>query len=159
MRDECILQGAIQYSGEYPDKLWRNGPCDCPCHGHMQQVAQQVEDDGRQIFEILFWHSASFLNHEQNDYISFTELLFDCRQWNEELLEEACASLAEEMSLSPSAPGGMVTYRRTLTISLFYKFFLTVQHKLALNLQMEVFFFFFVQICRQSSVWQIPKQK
>ncbi|ROL53594.1 Xanthine dehydrogenase/oxidase [Anabarilius grahami] len=59
------------------------------------------------------------------------------RQWNEELLEEACTSLAEEMSLSPSAPGGMVTYRRTLTISLFYKFFLTVQHKLALNLQIE----------------------
>uniref|UniRef100_A0A671R9Z6 Xanthine dehydrogenase/oxidase-like n=1 Tax=Sinocyclocheilus anshuiensis TaxID=1608454 RepID=A0A671R9Z6_9TELE len=49
------------------------------------------------------------------------------RQWNEELLEQACTSLAEEMSLSPSAPGGMVTYRRTLTISLFYKFFLTVQ--------------------------------
>uniref|UniRef100_A0A672MMD3 xanthine dehydrogenase n=1 Tax=Sinocyclocheilus grahami TaxID=75366 RepID=A0A672MMD3_SINGR len=49
------------------------------------------------------------------------------RQWNEELLEEACTSLVEEMSLSPSAPGGMVTYRRTLTISLFYKFFLNVQ--------------------------------
>uniref|UniRef100_A0A8C2DYI8 Xanthine dehydrogenase n=1 Tax=Cyprinus carpio TaxID=7962 RepID=A0A8C2DYI8_CYPCA len=61
------------------------------------------------------------------------------RQWNEELLEQACTSLAEEMSLSPSAPGGMVTYRRTLTISLFYKFFLTVQHKLALDLRMEVF--------------------
>ncbi|KAI2654484.1 Aldehyde oxidase 1 [Labeo rohita] len=59
------------------------------------------------------------------------------RQWNEELLEEACTSLAEEMILSPSAPGGMVTYRRTLTISFFYKFFLTVQHKLALDLQME----------------------
>uniref|UniRef100_A0A8C2HBN1 Xanthine dehydrogenase/oxidase n=1 Tax=Cyprinus carpio TaxID=7962 RepID=A0A8C2HBN1_CYPCA len=59
------------------------------------------------------------------------------RQWNEELLEQACTSLAEEMSLSPSAPGGMVTYRRTLTISLFYKFFLTVQHKLALDLRME----------------------
>uniref|UniRef100_A0A8C2DWI3 xanthine dehydrogenase n=1 Tax=Cyprinus carpio TaxID=7962 RepID=A0A8C2DWI3_CYPCA len=71
--------------------------------------------------------------------ISFTQSLFDCRQWNEELLEQACTSLAEEMSLSPSAPGGMVTYRRTLTISLFYKFFLTVQHKLALDLRMEVF--------------------
>uniref|UniRef100_A0A8C2DY70 Xanthine dehydrogenase n=1 Tax=Cyprinus carpio TaxID=7962 RepID=A0A8C2DY70_CYPCA len=71
--------------------------------------------------------------------ISFTQSLFDCRQWNEELLEQACTSLAEEMSLSPSAPGGMVTYRRTLTISLFYKFFLTVQHKLALDLRMELF--------------------
>uniref|UniRef100_A0A671Q7S7 Xanthine dehydrogenase/oxidase n=1 Tax=Sinocyclocheilus anshuiensis TaxID=1608454 RepID=A0A671Q7S7_9TELE len=59
------------------------------------------------------------------------------RQWNEELLEEACTSLVEEMSLSPSAPGGMVTYRRTLTISLFYKFFLNVQHKLSLDLRKE----------------------
>uniref|UniRef100_A0A8C2A4F2 Xanthine dehydrogenase/oxidase n=1 Tax=Cyprinus carpio TaxID=7962 RepID=A0A8C2A4F2_CYPCA len=57
------------------------------------------------------------------------------RQWNEELLEQACTSLAEEMSLSPSAPGGMVTYRRTLTISLFYKFFLTVQHKLGVTVE------------------------
>jgi len=76
-----------------------------------------------------------------------TASVFDCRQWNEELLEEACTSLAEEMSLSPSAPGGMVTYRRTLTISLFYKFFLTVQHKLALNLQMEVCLFVCLFFC------------
>ncbi|KAA0711294.1 Xanthine dehydrogenase/oxidase [Triplophysa tibetana] len=59
------------------------------------------------------------------------------RQWNDELLQDACTILADEMSLSPSAPGGMVTYRRTLTISLFYKFFLTVQQKLALDLQKE----------------------
>uniref|UniRef100_A0A3B5M2R5 Xanthine dehydrogenase n=1 Tax=Xiphophorus couchianus TaxID=32473 RepID=A0A3B5M2R5_9TELE len=42
-----------------------------------------------------------------------------------ELLQEACSSLAEEMSLDPSAPGGMVRYRQTLTLSLFYKFYLT----------------------------------
>lgn len=53
------------------------------------------------------------------------------RQWGEDLMEEACSQLAEEMSLSPSAPGGMVAYRRTLTISLFFKFYLTVQRKLA----------------------------
>uniref|UniRef100_A0A8C1N6W6 Xanthine dehydrogenase n=1 Tax=Cyprinus carpio TaxID=7962 RepID=A0A8C1N6W6_CYPCA len=76
------------------------------------------------------------------------------RQWNEELLEEACTSLAEEMSLSPSAPGGMVTYRRTLTISLFYKFFLNVQHKLSLDLLKEVFniVFFLFQLDSPSSV-------
>lgn len=34
------------------------------------------------------------------------------------------------MTLDPSAPGGMVTYRRTLTLSLFYKFYLTVLQKL-----------------------------
>uniref|UniRef100_A0A673ZL85 Xanthine dehydrogenase n=1 Tax=Salmo trutta TaxID=8032 RepID=A0A673ZL85_SALTR len=53
------------------------------------------------------------------------------KQWGEELLQDACSSLAEEMTLHPSAPGGMVTYRRTLTLSLFYKFYLTVQQKLA----------------------------
>ncbi|XP_053170512.1 xanthine dehydrogenase/oxidase [Scomber japonicus] len=52
------------------------------------------------------------------------------RRWGEELLEEVCTSLAEEMTLDPSVPGGMVTYRRTLTLSLFYKFYLTVLQKL-----------------------------
>ncbi|KAM9836215.1 xanthine dehydrogenase/oxidase [Aulostomus maculatus] len=52
------------------------------------------------------------------------------RSWGEELLQEVCTSLAEEMTLDPSAPGGMVTYRRTLTLSLFYKFYLMVLLKL-----------------------------
>uniref|UniRef100_A0A3P9KBT9 Xanthine dehydrogenase/oxidase n=1 Tax=Oryzias latipes TaxID=8090 RepID=A0A3P9KBT9_ORYLA len=55
------------------------------------------------------------------------------RKWGEELLQEACSSLAEEMNLDPSAPGGMVTYRRTLTLSLFYKFYLRVLQKLHLQ--------------------------
>ncbi|KAK1171408.1 xanthine dehydrogenase/oxidase isoform X1 [Acipenser oxyrinchus oxyrinchus] len=56
------------------------------------------------------------------------------REWNEELLQEACCLLAEEMNLSPSAPGGMVVYRRTLTLSFFFKFYLTVQQKLVKDL-------------------------
>ncbi|XP_061540250.1 xanthine dehydrogenase/oxidase isoform X1 [Phycodurus eques] len=52
------------------------------------------------------------------------------RCWGEKLLEEACSSLAEELTLDPSVPGGMVIYRRTLTLSLFYKFYLTVLQKL-----------------------------
>ncbi|XP_041638284.1 xanthine dehydrogenase/oxidase-like [Cheilinus undulatus] len=55
------------------------------------------------------------------------------RHWGEELLQDACSSLAEEMTLDPSVPGGMVTYRRTLTLSLFYKFYLTVLQKLHLQ--------------------------
>lgn len=58
-------------------------------------------------------------------------LILSSRHWREELLEVACSSLAEEMTVDPSAPGGMVTYRRTLSLSLFYKFYLTVQQKLA----------------------------
>ncbi|KAG7267344.1 hypothetical protein CRUP_021563 [Coryphaenoides rupestris] len=51
--------------------------------------------------------------------------------WGEGVLGGACSSLLSEMTVDPSAPGGMVTYRRTLTLSLFYKFYLTVQQKLA----------------------------
>lgn len=41
-----------------------------------------------------------------------------------------CAGLAEELSLSPDAPGGMIEFRRTLTLSFFFKFYLTVLKKL-----------------------------
>ncbi|KAM5253336.1 xanthine dehydrogenase/oxidase-like isoform 2-T2 [Hipposideros larvatus] len=50
--------------------------------------------------------------------------------WNETLLQEVCAGLAEELQLSPDAPGGMVEFRRTLTLSFFFKFYLTVLQKL-----------------------------
>uniref|UniRef100_H0WGC0 Xanthine dehydrogenase/oxidase n=1 Tax=Otolemur garnettii TaxID=30611 RepID=H0WGC0_OTOGA len=50
--------------------------------------------------------------------------------WGEELLQEVCAGLAEELHLSPDAPGGMVDFRRTLTLSFFFKFYLTVLKKL-----------------------------
>lgn len=41
-----------------------------------------------------------------------------------------CAGLAEELHLPPDAPGGMVDYRRTLSLSFFFKFYLTVLLKL-----------------------------
>lgn len=50
--------------------------------------------------------------------------------WNEKLLQEVCAGLAEELQLPPDAPGGMVEFRRTLTLSFFFKFYLTVLQKL-----------------------------
>uniref|UniRef100_A0A6J0V358 Xanthine dehydrogenase/oxidase n=1 Tax=Pogona vitticeps TaxID=103695 RepID=A0A6J0V358_9SAUR len=52
------------------------------------------------------------------------------REWKENLLQEACRVLADEMNLSPSAPGGMVDFRRTLVLSFFFKFYLTVLQKL-----------------------------
>ncbi|KAM4627022.1 aldehyde oxidase 1-like [Discoglossus pictus] len=45
------------------------------------------------------------------------------RQWDEEMLSEACRLVLDEVTLPPSAPGGMVEYRRTLTISFLFKFF------------------------------------
>ncbi|XP_053917784.1 xanthine dehydrogenase/oxidase isoform X2 [Cuculus canorus] len=55
------------------------------------------------------------------------------RDWNEKLLQDACCLLAGEMDLPPSAPGGMVDFRRTLTLSFFFKFYLTVLQKLTKN--------------------------
>ncbi|XP_071457326.1 xanthine dehydrogenase/oxidase [Marmota flaviventris] len=50
--------------------------------------------------------------------------------WNEELLQDVCAGLAEELHLAPDAPGGMVEFRCTLSLSFFFKFYLTVLQKL-----------------------------
>nr|XP_030713872.1 xanthine dehydrogenase/oxidase isoform X1 [Globicephala melas] len=50
--------------------------------------------------------------------------------WNEKLLQDVCAGLVEELPLSPDAPGGMIEFRRTLTLSFFFKFYLTVLQKL-----------------------------
>jgi hypothetical protein len=38
------------------------------------------------------------------------------RQWNEEMLEEAYSALMEDLPLHPSAPGGMIQYRRSLSL-------------------------------------------
>ncbi|XP_075719550.1 xanthine dehydrogenase/oxidase [Rhinoderma darwinii] len=56
------------------------------------------------------------------------------REWSDHLLQDACRLLAKEMSLSPGAPGGMVEFRQTLTLSFFFKFYLTVFKKLEKDL-------------------------
>ncbi|XP_063788991.1 aldehyde oxidase-like [Pseudophryne corroboree] len=48
------------------------------------------------------------------------------RHWEEDMLSEACRLILDEVSLPPSAPGGMVEYKRTLTISFLFKFYLEV---------------------------------
>ncbi|XP_059170561.1 xanthine dehydrogenase/oxidase-like [Physella acuta] len=48
------------------------------------------------------------------------------RAWDESILETAKEKLPGDLKLSPGAPGGMVAYRRTLTISFFQKFYLAV---------------------------------
>ncbi|XP_044524995.1 aldehyde oxidase 3-like [Gracilinanus agilis] len=52
------------------------------------------------------------------------------RAWNEELLDEACRQVLDEVTIPGSASGGMVEYRRTLMISFFFKFYLEVLQKL-----------------------------
>ncbi|XP_068101229.1 aldehyde oxidase-like [Hyperolius riggenbachi] len=52
------------------------------------------------------------------------------KHWNEDMLGEACKLILDDISLPHSAPGGMVEYKRTLTISFFFKFYLEVQRAL-----------------------------
>ncbi|XP_021947177.1 xanthine dehydrogenase/oxidase [Folsomia candida] len=52
------------------------------------------------------------------------------RQWNQHIVQEAAKTLIEDLPLDPSAPGGMIEFRRSLTLSFFFKFYMIVQEKL-----------------------------
>ncbi|GAB0191707.1 aldehyde oxidase 2-like [Grus japonensis] len=51
-------------------------------------------------------------------------------QWNDQMLNEACRLVLEEIFLPPSAVGGKVEYRRTLLVSFIFRFYLEVLHGL-----------------------------
>uniref|UniRef100_A0A8D0UCD7 FAD-binding PCMH-type domain-containing protein n=1 Tax=Sus scrofa TaxID=9823 RepID=A0A8D0UCD7_PIG len=46
------------------------------------------------------------------------------RQWDDQMLSDACRLVLDEIYIPPAAKGGMVEYRRTLIISLLFKFYL-----------------------------------
>ncbi|XP_055967737.1 aldehyde oxidase 4-like [Sorex fumeus] len=52
------------------------------------------------------------------------------KQWNDQMLSEACRLVLDEIYIPPAAEGGMVEYRRALIISLFFKFYLKVRQGL-----------------------------
>ncbi|XP_024144651.1 aldehyde oxidase 6 [Oryzias melastigma] len=52
------------------------------------------------------------------------------RPWSEETFSRSYDVLLEEVALPPSAPGGKVEFRRSLTLSLLFKFYLEVLHTL-----------------------------
>ncbi|CAL4058678.1 unnamed protein product, partial [Meganyctiphanes norvegica] len=53
------------------------------------------------------------------------------KYWDTSLLELASETLLEDLPLPPSVPGGMVEYRRALTLSFFFKFYLSVRGHLS----------------------------
>jgi len=58
--------------------------------------------------------------------------LFDAafRKWEDDLIPLATQLLADELPLAPGTPGGMEAYRCSLTMSFFFKFYLTVRFSL-----------------------------
>uniref|UniRef100_A0A7G3B8P1 Xanthine dehydrogenase n=1 Tax=Lutzomyia longipalpis TaxID=7200 RepID=A0A7G3B8P1_LUTLO len=59
------------------------------------------------------------------------------KEWNQDLVEAICDTLASELPLDPGAPGGMILYRRSLTLSLFFKAFLAISRDLKLDVANE----------------------
>ena len=128
--EEVLLSVEIPYSkeGEYFSAF---------------KQAYRREDDIAIVtcgMRVLFQHGTSRVQEVKLSYggMAPTTILAlkTCREltgrdWNEKLLQDACRLLAGEMDLSPSAPGGMVEFRRTLTLSFFFKFYLTVLQKLS----------------------------
>ncbi|KAJ8673550.1 hypothetical protein QAD02_004812 [Eretmocerus hayati] len=55
------------------------------------------------------------------------------RKWEEGLVEVVTDSLIDELPLSGDAPGGMILYRRSLTLSLFFKGFVHILKQLQNN--------------------------
>ncbi|EZA48988.1 Xanthine dehydrogenase [Ooceraea biroi] len=53
------------------------------------------------------------------------------RKWDKTTLEEVYDSLLEELPLTDDAPGGMIKYRRSLTLSLFFKAFVHISKALS----------------------------
>lgn len=55
---------------------------------------------------------------------------FPARQWDDQMLSDACRLVLDEIYIPPGAEGGMVEYKRTLIISLLFKFYLKVRRGL-----------------------------
>uniref|UniRef100_A0A8D1SC53 FAD-binding PCMH-type domain-containing protein n=1 Tax=Sus scrofa TaxID=9823 RepID=A0A8D1SC53_PIG len=56
------------------------------------------------------------------------------RQWDDQMLSDACRLVLDEIYIPPAAKGGMVEYRRTLIISLLFKFYLRLWCRLQMRL-------------------------
>jgi len=63
------------------------------------------------------------------------------RNWDDSLVNTVSQLLADDLPLSHGSPGGMVNFRRTLTISFFFKFYLTVQMQLQQRVRVVLFVF------------------
>ncbi|MBA0800489.1 hypothetical protein Gohar_010917, partial [Gossypium harknessii] len=52
------------------------------------------------------------------------------KKWNQDVLQGALNVLRTDIVLKEDAPGGMVEFRKSLTLSFFFKFFLWVSHQI-----------------------------
>lgn len=60
------------------------------------------------------------------------------KAWDQKLIEIVNKNLVEEIPLSSEAPGGMILYRRSLTLSLFFKAYLNIAQALEKSLGLSL---------------------
>ncbi|XP_060840095.1 xanthine dehydrogenase isoform X2 [Rhopalosiphum padi] len=63
-----------------------------------------------------------------------TKSLIINSEWSESLLDDVYLELLKDLPLASNAPGGMVAYRKSLVLSLFFKFYLYVCNQLNLTM-------------------------
>lgn len=75
----------------------------------------------------------------------YNGMFMSFRKWEDDLVADMAEWLASDLPLPPGSPGGMTEYRRTLCISFFYKFYLTVlmqlKQKVENLVQLNLFLF------------------
>lgn len=120
-RDEGDVLRELQSGSGCQYLLRRDGPDHSQCSQNLPGHHQEVS-----LFSPQFPFST--LLHYFLTLCCFAFLPF--RPWDDETLGQAYDILLEELALPPSAPGGKVEFRRSLTLSLLFKFYLEVLHKL-----------------------------
>ncbi|CAH8353203.1 unnamed protein product [Eruca vesicaria subsp. sativa] len=60
-----------------------------------------------------------------------TEEFLIGKSWNKSLLQDALKVIQSDVLIDKDAPGGMVEFRKSLTLSFFFKFFLWVSHHIS----------------------------
>ncbi|KAG7622914.1 Molybdopterin dehydrogenase FAD-binding [Arabidopsis suecica] len=86
-----------------------------------------LEEKGQQLFvsdaSIVYGGVAPLSLRARN-----TEELLIGKNWNKCLLQDALKVIQSDVLIKEGAPGGMVEFRKSLTLSFFFKFFLWVTH-------------------------------
>ncbi|XP_028836074.1 aldehyde oxidase 6 isoform X2 [Denticeps clupeoides] len=132
--DEIVLSVFIPVSkkGEFV-RAFRQAPRKENALATVNAAMRVVFSEGSSmVHEISIFHGGV---GPSTVYASKTCKQITGKPWSEETLNAAYPVLLEEMCLPPSAPGGKVDFRRAVSLSFLFKFFLQMQQKLHIMVQ------------------------
>lgn len=100
----------------------------CCFRVHLEQVQDQPSD--KPVYKVLSANCGYGGMSVKVVAAHKTEQFLVGRTWDKSMFPKIYDLLEEDLPLPPGAPGGMIEYRRTLTTSFFFKFYLGVVDKL-----------------------------